>query len=309
MVCVAKAGERRQIPIFPLNVVALPCATVPLMIFEARYRVLFNTLLDGEPGIEDGLVQKESPFVGSKRFGMCYVEGRSDDSGVSRMASIGTTLEIVDFAHVQQDGRLFITNKGRERFRIISVVRERPIMIAEVEELPEDAADSEEVGALAKEVADLLRSTIRLNVKLNNIQASEDQLEPEELAGLGPRDLSYWIASFFGDVKGLQQKLLEESSTVERLKVEKGVLSDTVNYYSASVALRSLQLGNSTEKVADEDLDKPLATTTTATTIASSSSTSSTSTPAEAKAPGPEQPAADAKEAAAAPEEKKEEKQ
>lgn len=39
--------------------------------------------------------------MGSKRFGMCFVEGRSDDSGVSRMASIGTTLEIVDFAHVQ----------------------------------------------------------------------------------------------------------------------------------------------------------------------------------------------------------------
>lgn len=26
-----------QLPIFPLNVVALPCATVPLMIFEARW--------------------------------------------------------------------------------------------------------------------------------------------------------------------------------------------------------------------------------------------------------------------------------
>lgn len=30
------AGQRKELPIFPLNVVALPHAVVPLMIFEAR---------------------------------------------------------------------------------------------------------------------------------------------------------------------------------------------------------------------------------------------------------------------------------
>ncbi|GLC41480.1 hypothetical protein PLESTB_001007100 [Pleodorina starrii] len=241
--CVAKAGTRKQLPIFPLNVVALPSATVPLMIFEARYRVLFNTILAGEAGVEQDLVQTESPFCGSRRFGMCYVDGRPDPSGASRMASVGTVLEVVDFAHVQ-DGRIFITTKGRERFRVLSIVKERPIMIAEVEELEEDEAEGEEVVVLAKEVADLLRSTIRLNVKLNNLEASEDQLEPEELAGLGPRDLSYWIASFFGDIKVLQQSLLEEESTVKRLNREKEILSDTVRYYSATVALKSLSMSS-----------------------------------------------------------------
>lgn len=33
------------------------------------------------------------------------------------------------------------------------------------------------------------------------------QLEPEELAGLRPRDLSYWVASFFADIKVLQQSV------------------------------------------------------------------------------------------------------
>ena len=125
---------------------------------------------------------------------------------------------------------------------------------------------------LAREVADLLRNTIRLNVKMQNIigslgggggfshclgnpissppycwpvsfagslpaatedqiellasgprpllpadvphccclpvsAATEDQIEPEELADLGPRDLSYWVASFFSDVKMLQQNV------------------------------------------------------------------------------------------------------
>lgn len=125
-------GRTIELPIFPLNVVALPHATVPLMIFEPRcaplwrcgvarcralhayaapsrrgpgcstccintpsasrithppstppphtpprrrYRVLFNTLMDGAQDIEEGLVQKDSPYAGTRRFGMCYVDG------------------------------------------------------------------------------------------------------------------------------------------------------------------------------------------------------------------------------------------
>ncbi len=36
--------------------------------------------------------------------------------------------------------------QGRERFRVLSIAKERPIMIAEVEELAEDTDSSEEVG-------------------------------------------------------------------------------------------------------------------------------------------------------------------
>jgi ATP-dependent Lon protease len=43
-------GTREKLPIFPLSMVALPAADVPLQIFEARYRVLFATLLAGAKG-------------------------------------------------------------------------------------------------------------------------------------------------------------------------------------------------------------------------------------------------------------------
>lgn len=39
--------------------------------------MLFNTLMAGAPDIEEGLVQAESPFAGSRVFGMCYVDGTS----------------------------------------------------------------------------------------------------------------------------------------------------------------------------------------------------------------------------------------
>lgn len=51
---------------------------------------------------------------------------------------------------LRQDGRIFITSKGRERFKITGIVKEKPVLIAEVEELEEDEVDdTEQVGASA----------------------------------------------------------------------------------------------------------------------------------------------------------------
>eukprot|EP00200_Dunaliella_tertiolecta_P002979 CAMPEP_0202352410 /NCGR_PEP_ID=MMETSP1126-20121109/8620_1 /ASSEMBLY_ACC=CAM_ASM_000457 /TAXON_ID=3047 /ORGANISM="Dunaliella tertiolecta, Strain CCMP1320" /LENGTH=147 /DNA_ID=CAMNT_0048944629 /DNA_START=531 /DNA_END=974 /DNA_ORIENTATION=+ len=140
---------------------------------------------------------------------------------------------------------------GKERFEIKKVTKEKPVLLCEVEYMNEEEdsqeANSEEAKELAKEVADLMRATIRLNVKMKNISASEDQLEPEGLADLPPKPLSFFVASFFSDVKVLQQNLLEENNTLKRLQVEKDILSDTVKYFSAAAALKDLGSSSSTE--------------------------------------------------------------
>jgi hypothetical protein len=78
--------------------------------------------------------------AGTKRFGMCYV----DESG--RLSAIGTTLEIQDFVR-ESSGRIYVTNKGIERFKVTKVVNERPVLLCEVEVLPEDDNTSEEVSS------------------------------------------------------------------------------------------------------------------------------------------------------------------
>lgn len=134
----AKGGRKRQLPIFPLSVVALPHCQVPLMIFEARYRVLFSTLLDSMPGVDEGLVQKDSPFCGSREFGMCFVDQEGN------LAAVGSTLRIQDMEPLE-DGRLMVNSKGEQRFRVTSVVREKPVLICEIEEMdePEDSESAE----------------------------------------------------------------------------------------------------------------------------------------------------------------------
>lgn len=257
----ARAAERKQLPIFPLNVVALPNAMVPLMIFEARYRVLFNTLLAGSPNVEDGLVQEDSPFAGSKRFGMCFL----DEKG--RLAAIGTTLEIQDFVR-ESGGRMYVTNKGVERFRIVDVVKEQPVLLCEVEVLAEDDDDTEDAKKLADEVAELFRTVLRLHMKMARkrrskssssssgssssssaaglaaeaagslASESEDEtIEAPELTDLNPQQLSFWIAHAFTDSKYTQQKLLEENNTIVRLSAERELLASTLKYYRAATAL------------------------------------------------------------------------
>lgn len=77
--------------------------------------------------------------AGSRRFGMCF----ADDVG--RISGIGTTLEIQDFL-IESSGRMYVTNKGIERFKVTKVVKQQPVLVCEVEVLPEDDDQSDEVS-------------------------------------------------------------------------------------------------------------------------------------------------------------------
>ena len=73
---------------------------------QARYRVLFNTLLAGENDIIEDMVNDQASWAGSRQFGMCLATGQG-------LASIGTTLRIEKWA-VEQDGRMLVTSRGAQ---------------------------------------------------------------------------------------------------------------------------------------------------------------------------------------------------
>lgn len=68
--------------------------------------MLFNTLLAGSDGLEDGLINPDKAWCGSRRFGMSFYDPRS-----SGLASIGTVLEIKRHERLD-DGRLLVENVG-----------------------------------------------------------------------------------------------------------------------------------------------------------------------------------------------------
>lgn len=228
--------KRQRLPIFPLGLVALPGTNVPLQIFEARYRVLFSTLLDGSDGIDQGLVSPDKPWRGTRRFGMVLY-----DSNAGGLATVGTVLEVVDHS-TMDDGRLLVQTIGRERFKISEVVEERPILVCDVE-LLNDAEmlneDPEKAKELADQIGTLFREMVKLTVKLRGSTVPDEVQDPVELRTLAPRELSFWVASLFGGNPYNQQALLEEDCTMKRLKVEEELLSETLKYLSAQAAVKS----------------------------------------------------------------------
>jgi Lon protease-like protein len=99
------------LPLFPLNVVLLPGAAMPLHIFEPRYRQMVRDCLE-----------TKSPF------GMLLALPNG-------MAGTGCTAEILEVANRYDDGRCDILAVGRAPFRVVELFPQEPLMRGEVDYL------------------------------------------------------------------------------------------------------------------------------------------------------------------------------
>jgi ATP-dependent Lon protease len=200
----------RELPLFPLpEVVLFPDRPMPLHIFEPRYRLMVNTILDGD-----------------KSFGILLWDAVNNEP-----AKVGCSAEITDFRRLS-DGRLNIMTVGRQRFRVLQYVQETPYKIGLVEWM-EDTTPGPDVNALADEVSQLLKDIAYLLAKLTDKTVEL----PENLPDAAEK-LSFWVASNLYDLASEQQKLLELQDTSMRLKREIEILSVSRNQLAARTALK-----------------------------------------------------------------------
>ncbi|WP_315791615.1 LON peptidase substrate-binding domain-containing protein [Fischerella sp. JS2] len=200
----------RELPLFPLSeVVLFPTKQLPLHIFEFRYRIMMNTILESD-----------------RRFGVLMV-----DPVKGMIANVGCCAEIIHCQRLQDDRMKMIT-LGQQRFRVLEYVREKPYPVGLVEWI-EDYPPTKDLRPLANELSQLLRDVVRLSAKL-----TEQQIElPEDLPDL-PLELSYWVASNLLGVPLEQQTLLEMQDTVARLERETEILTSTRNHLAARTVLK-----------------------------------------------------------------------
>jgi len=200
----------RELPLFPLpEVVLFPTRPLPLHIFEFRYRIMMNTILDSD-----------------RRFGVLMI-----DPVNGTIANVGCCAEIL---HCQRlpDDRMKLLALGQQRFRVLEYVREKPYRVGLVEWI-EDQPPAKDLRPLASEVEQLLRDVVRLSSKL-----TEQNIElPNDLPDL-PTELSYWIGSNLYGVAPEQQALLEIQDTVARLEREAEILTSTRNHLAARSVLK-----------------------------------------------------------------------
>jgi ATP-dependent Lon protease len=200
----------RELPLFPLpEVVLFPARPLPLHIFEFRYRIMMNTILEYD-----------------RRFGVLMV-----DPVNGTIADVGCCAEIIHFQRLPDD-RMKILTLGQQRFRVLEYLREKPYRVGLVEWI-EDDPPAEDLKPLAREVEQLLRDVVRLSAKLTD----QDMELPDSLPSL-PIELSYWIASNLYGVASEQQSLLEMQDTSVRLQREADILTSTRNNLAARTALK-----------------------------------------------------------------------
>jgi ATP-dependent Lon protease len=189
--------------------VLFPGRPLPLHIFEFRYRIMMNTILESD-----------------RRFGVLMW-----DPNQGRAVNVGCCAEIVKFERLPDD-RMMVMCLGQQRFRVLDYVREKPYRVGLVEWI-EDQPQARDLTALARQVRQLLGDVVQLSAKL-----TEQHIPiPEDIPDL-PTELSYWVASNFYGVSFEQQSLLEMQDTAARLEREAEILTSTRNHLAARTVLK-----------------------------------------------------------------------
>ncbi len=180
-------------PLFPLDLVLLPGAALPLHIFEPRYREM----------IGECLAQK-------REFGVVRVETLAEAGGQiqikeQRVADVGCTAQIVSVPKTYDDGRLDILTRGMQRFEILSVDTSRAFLQADVVYLPDEST------SLA---VDDMTKAITLHAEILTLAGTR----PESSATIEEGLLSFHLASSLPLDLDFKQRLLETSSENARIQ-------------------------------------------------------------------------------------------
>jgi ATP-dependent Lon protease len=197
-----------RISLFPLNVVLLPGAEMPLHIFEPRYRQM----------VKDCLEEKVE-------FGMLLALPK----GVAR---VGCTAEILEVVKRYEDGRMDIQTVGRAPFRVVELFNQNPLLEGLVDYLED--RDSPLNARIQRELGELFETCHTL--------IYNDY--PKNLEGAPPEELSYLVAGTLPMELLWKQQILELRNEAERQERLVGYLREWAPHLQKAEALRQRAGGN-----------------------------------------------------------------
>ncbi len=177
----ARIGDSLALlPLFPLDVVLLPGAPLPLHIFEPRYKEMIGECR-----------------ANNAPFGVV----RALEQG---LAEIGCTAEIVSVTKEYPDGRLDLIAEGRKRFEVLELNRKRSFLQAEILLIVDEsdtAAPEDKTRAIRAHF-----EILSLAGAVQDLSAADQSALSFYLAGSLPLDLDF------------KQKLLATRSEGQRIQ-------------------------------------------------------------------------------------------
>ncbi len=210
--------EERSLPLFPLNTVLFPGATMPLQIFEERYRRMLQDCLN-----EDS------------RLGIVLIKEGKEVGETATPHAVGTIAQIIQVKEVETSGRYFISITGENRFIIKDIIKQEPYLTAVVEILQEseDAVPPQ----LLTDLENTLDQYRSLLVGLDGGWSRKSKpIEPTDTA-----TLSYRVGDLLQMTLSQKQALLEESSAPVRIGSELKLLHKDIETLKREVSQEFLR--------------------------------------------------------------------
>lgn len=207
-------SDTRELPLFPLNTVLFPGMTLPLHIFEERYKQMIAHCV------------KES-----KPFGVVLIRDGEEVGTGADIYDIGTTAHITQVEQLP-GGRLNIATLGYRRFKILDVQYDQPYLVGQVEDFPLEDQEHPGIRQTAARMAPLLQTYLEIFADLGKVELEVKEM-PED-----PVTLAFLTAIIlrtpmkdkqdllgYGDLLGLlraEYRILHRESQILRLLVDQG---------------------------------------------------------------------------------------
>jgi Lon protease-like protein len=140
------------IPIFPLSLVIYPGETLPLHIFEPRYKQLVKECFDGK-----------------KPFGIPAVVN-------NHLQEMGTLVEITEIVQVYDNGEMDIKTQGLQIFRVLEIIKTIPdkLYSGAIVNYPANTLSAPNNDLMAKVLAGLKELHRLLNITKDFKKPDED---------------------------------------------------------------------------------------------------------------------------------------
>ena len=193
------------LPLFPLGTVLLPGASLPLHVFEPRYRQLTVDLVSGA--------------VPERTFGVVSIKQGWEvgEGDAAALHQVGCSAVLQD-AQRLPDGRFDLITKGGRRFRLLEVDEDSaPYLVGSVEWLP-DSPHPPEVEPLLPLLAESARAA---HGRYREVTSTALRLPAADTA---VEDLAYALAGECLLTLEDRLALLEETSPARRLRLVRRIL-------------------------------------------------------------------------------------
>lgn len=184
------------LPMFPLNTVLFPGVTVPLTVFEDRYRALVHHLLR----VEDPAAR----LFGTVGIREGYEVG---DHGAQSLYRVGVRMQLTE-VESNPDGTFEVVAVGQERIQLDRLDTSGPFPVGHVSDRPDQET------TVAEPVLE------RARVAFTAYRAALVDIRSDPYAGTLPRDpawLSWTLAAVAPLPMPERQALLEAEDAAERL--------------------------------------------------------------------------------------------